>query len=268
MGSQITTIMVSKRVSLISILIKSLNGHMGHDTKMVMPVQHTRYAYCDSLPNEKKFLVKPPANSTNYITDPKYDFPHKDISYSPTCKSDLYQKESASKFVKYLPTITEMMYHMEENENMFNYKSDIPNNGPHKAMWAAFGEYTYLPPTRYLHNLEHGGILFLYHPCTNKNQVNRFKTIAKNCLWKHLISTWDKGLSKEYPFAVVAWGHTMLVGNIELENVSKETVNFVIEHAWKGEKGNCWGNVGYINQLVDDANIVSDMTDTRKCEKI
>merc|ERR1712184_139132 len=122
--------------------------------EMVMPVQHTRYAFCDSLPNKEDFLVKPPANSYDYTTELKYDYPGENIFYKPTCNNDAFQKKSAAGSVKYLNHIEEPMYHMKEDEAMFHYKSEIPNNGPHKAMWAAFGEYTFLPPTRYLHNLE------------------------------------------------------------------------------------------------------------------
>ena len=34
-----------------------------------------------------------------------------------------------------------------------------------------YGEYAYLPPQRWLHSLEHGAIVLLYHPCANSDQV-------------------------------------------------------------------------------------------------
>lgn len=34
------------------------------------------------------------------------------------------------------------------------YEATIPHSGPHRKVWAQYGEYKYLPPGRYVHNLE------------------------------------------------------------------------------------------------------------------
>ena len=47
----------------------------------------------------------------------------------------------------------------------------IPTHGPHRPNWASFGEYSYLPIERWQHNLEHGCVVMLYHPCMHKDQV-------------------------------------------------------------------------------------------------
>ena len=47
----------------------------------------------------------------------------------------------------------------------------IPTHGPHRPNWASFGEYSYCPIERWQHNLEHGSIVMLYHPCLDKKQV-------------------------------------------------------------------------------------------------
>ena len=54
-----------------------------------------------------------------------------------------------------------------------NYTSfgRIPTQGPHRPNWASFGEYSYCPPERYQHNIEHGCVVMLYHPCMHKDQV-------------------------------------------------------------------------------------------------
>ena len=245
-------------------LIPGLSSH-GDMHDMPMPIQHVKYAYCHTEPSEELFLQKPPENEVdNYQTLPEYDFPGRDISYSPTCNSEAFTFEKS--VPNSIEQHTEMieMYHMMENEEVYNFPEDIPSNGPHKAMWAAFGEYNYLPPTRYLHNLEHGALIFLYHPCIEKHALV-FKSMARNCLWKHLISKWETGLSQEYPFAIVAWGHLLKVGDIRKPEVVEKIVNFVKEHSWKGEKGHCWGNGGYKTQLIRDARLVSDMVDSEIC---
>lgn len=45
-------------------------------------------------------------------------------------------------------------------------------SGTHRKLWPVYGEYVYVPPQRWIHSLEHGAIVLLYHPCANLNQVN------------------------------------------------------------------------------------------------
>lgn len=51
------------------------------------------------------------------------------------------------------------------------YSERIPMIGPHRPLWARYGDYFYLPPQRWLHNVEHGAIIALYHPCADPKQV-------------------------------------------------------------------------------------------------
>ena len=51
------------------------------------------------------------------------------------------------------------------------YPSGIPVSGYHRPKWPEYGEYKYIPPLRSVHALEHGAILFMYHPCTPSNLV-------------------------------------------------------------------------------------------------
>lgn len=91
-------------------------------------------------------------------------------------------------------------------------------SGPHRPAWPRFGEYTYLPPQRWLHALEvccivqmsllwevsfhkldhfvnisslifqHGGVVMLYHPCAHPLEVERLRRIVTSCLFHHVIS--------------------------------------------------------------------------------
>lgn len=56
-----------------------------------------------------------------------------------------------------------------------NYLERIPMIGPHRPLWARYGEYQYLPPQRWLHNIEHGAIVGLYHPCADSKEVTILK---------------------------------------------------------------------------------------------
>lgn len=64
-------------------------------------------------------------------------------------------------------------------------------SGTHRPLWAAYGEYTFLPIQRWIHNLEHGAVVMLYHPCANKNEVQYLKKVVKLCLYRHIITPYN-----------------------------------------------------------------------------
>lgn len=45
----------------------------------------------------------------------------------------------------------------------------------HRPLWGAWGEYAYIGPQRWLHNLEHGAVVVLYDPCLEKDEVDRLR---------------------------------------------------------------------------------------------
>jgi hypothetical protein len=55
------------------------------------------------------------------------------------------------------------------------YVSIPPASGPHRPFWAAWGEYSYLPPQVYVHNLEHGGVVIAYDPCLAAADVDKLR---------------------------------------------------------------------------------------------
>jgi len=97
-----------------------------------------------------------------------------------------------------------------------------PALGRHRERWAKWGEYDYLPPQRWLHNAEHGGVVFLYNQCLDQESL---------CAIRRYIQKWQKRIGKiqwqgswgdtddEFrflltpfkdlwtPIAIVAWGH-------------------------------------------------------------
>ncbi|XP_018396394.1 PREDICTED: uncharacterized protein LOC108774724 isoform X1 [Cyphomyrmex costatus] len=71
------------------------------------------------------------------------------------------------------------------------YDSIIPLYGPHRPLWPVYGEYKYVPKQRWLHSLEHGAIVMLYHPCANPSEVKRLKNLVSKCLWRHIITPYS-----------------------------------------------------------------------------
>lgn len=59
------------------------------------------------------------------------------------------------------------------------YDDTPPSSGDHRPTWAKWGEYTYCPPQRWVHNLEHGGAVFLYDPCADPTLVAALRSFAQ-----------------------------------------------------------------------------------------
>ncbi len=68
--------------------------------------------------------------------------------------------------------------HVREAEAI-EYDLAPPSTGDHRSQWARWGEYSHLPPERWLHNLEHGGVAFLYHPCADPAVVDALRSVAQ-----------------------------------------------------------------------------------------
>ncbi|XP_060529352.1 uncharacterized protein LOC132703853 [Cylas formicarius] len=146
------------------------------------------------------------------------------------------------------------------NESI-DYNEVIPTFGSHRPLWAKYGEYTFLPRQRWLHNLEHGAVAMLYHPCANRNEVNIVKKIIKSCLYRHVITPYNL-LTPNRPIALVTWGH-----RLELSKTAPEVVvDFIRKHALKGhEKTPRDGQYGFM--LEEHASIVSNIDDETLCPK-
>jgi len=62
-----------------------------------------------------------------------------------------------------------------------------PALGRHRERWATWGEYDFLPPQRWMHNNEHGGLIVLYHPCLDEESL---------CALRRWIQKWQARIGK------------------------------------------------------------------------
>jgi hypothetical protein len=63
--------------------------------------------------------------------------------------------------------------HVDTLPANFEYNSDPPTTGPHNAAWAPWGAYDDpVDPLRFVHNLEHGGVVVLYGDEVPQAQVD------------------------------------------------------------------------------------------------
>ncbi|XP_053687903.1 uncharacterized protein LOC128737312 [Sabethes cyaneus] len=146
------------------------------------------------------------------------------------------------------------------NESI-KYEDGIPTYGTHRPLWPRYGEYTYVPPQRWLHNSEHGAAIALYHPCANKQQVEEFKQIVKGCLYRHIITPSDLP-SKDRPFAVVTWGALLEFSVLQREIVE----DFIRIYALRGPE-QVARDGQYEELLVEPAKIISTLEDEVICPR-
>ncbi|HTU60207.1 MAG TPA: DUF3105 domain-containing protein, partial [Polyangiales bacterium] len=88
------------------------------------------------------------------------------------------------------------------------YPDPPPTSGPHNPCWARWGIHDEpLQAERWVHNLEHGGVVFLYHcPDGCESELAVLKTLA---------AARERTVLAEYAalpkrFAVVSWGHRLV----------------------------------------------------------
>jgi len=108
----------------------------------------------------------------------------------------------------------------------------IVTHGPHRPNWASFGEYSYCPPERYQHNIEHGSVVMLYHPCLNSKQLSAIKRTVSGCIRKHIITP-SRIPTLETPVILIAWGCYQKFEFFDLNRVR----GFIAKHGLKGPEG-------------------------------
>ncbi|KAG7198824.1 hypothetical protein KM043_001795 [Ampulex compressa] len=164
------------------------------------------------------------------------------------------------KYCEYIPKAYRAA-HKCMNESI-QYEDDIPIYGTHRPLWPVYGEYRFLPKQRWLHSLEHGGIVMLYHPCANPVEVKALKSLVTGCLWRHVISPYNL-LDERRPLALLAWGCRFTMSTVNPTLVKK----FIRERALQGpEQVPDDGN--FKDGLSRRARIVSDPLDSTLCPDI
>ena len=99
-------------------------------------------------------------------------------------------------------------------------------------------QYQFVPAQRWLHNIEHGAVVMLYHPCTHPHTVQTLRRLVTGCIRKHIITP-HTNMPEDRPLALVAWGCRMLMSEVD-EN---QVITFIREKGLKGPEVGQWGEV-------------------------
>ncbi|KYN01831.1 hypothetical protein ALC62_07303 [Cyphomyrmex costatus] len=139
------------------------------------------------------------------------------------------------------------------------YDSIIPLYGPHRPLWPVYGEYKYVPKQRWLHSLEHGAIVMLYHPCANPSEVKRLKNLVSKCLWRHIITPYSY-LEEDRPLALLSWGCRLTMSYVNSTVVRR----FIQKRALQGSE-KIADDGQFKDGLLSHSSVVTDEVDSVLC---
>jgi hypothetical protein len=91
---------------------------------------------------------------------------------------------------------------------MVKYPDPPPTSGPHNPCWARWGRHDEpLQAERWVHNLEHGGVVFLYNcPDGCPDEVEILARIASRRA-RHILAAYPDLPTR---FALASWGHRLV----------------------------------------------------------
>lgn len=112
-----------------------------------------------------------------------------------------------------------------------------------------------------MHILKLGGIVGLYHPCANKMQVRKFKSLIQSCLYSHVITP-SNLLSPERPLAVLSYGRSLEMSVHEPDFIRNfiRSKNKSVEIVVQGRR--------YNKELIKEAKLVTTLEDKNLCPYI
>lgn len=125
------------------------------------------------------------------------------------------------------------------------YSHPIPTHGDHRPIWPKFGEYQFVPAQRWLHNIEHGAVVMLYHPCAHSSLVEEVRSLVTSCIRKHIISP-STLVPESHPIALVSWGCRLLLPYVDQEKI----VKFIRDRALHGPEGTMVKEGQYTGGLI------------------
>ncbi len=127
------------------------------------------------LPEPEDAPEPEPTHGTEDITEREND-PDLDVDY--TCLDPEWMAGMCGPGEEIVRDTSERAQHIPPPERIL-YTDQPPSHGSHRPQWAKWGRYEFLPPQRWLHNLEHGGVALLYHPCAPRELIDDLLAFAR-----------------------------------------------------------------------------------------
>ena len=105
-------------------------------------------------------------------------------------------------------------------EGPIAYDSLPPAGGPHMPCWAEWGIHTEpVEAINFVHNQEHGGIIFLYNcPEGCDEELEVLTQLVQELNYLTILSPYP---DMDHKFAVTAWEHRMLMNCLDIDALSE-----------------------------------------------
>ncbi|KPM06401.1 DUF3105 domain containing protein [Sarcoptes scabiei] len=136
-------------------------------------------------------------------------------------------------------------------KDSIQYDEMLPTHGDHRPLWPVYGEYLFVPPQRWLHNIEHGAIVMLYHPCADRMMVAKLKRLLTTCIRKHIITPDAIRVSIERPLVLIAWACRLEMNNFN----ASLALSFIKKHSLQGPEGTYPKEGQFTRHLIRKATI-------------
>ena len=103
------------------------------------------------------------------------------------------------------------------------YPDPPPTSGDHNPCWAVWGVHTdAVPAERWVHNLEHGGVVFLYN-CPPSGCGSDADALAQITAFvsAHPLALMTPYTGMTQRFAVVSWGHRLVSSCVDADAATR-----------------------------------------------
>lgn len=96
-----------------------------------------------------------------------------------------------------------------------DYPDRPPAGGPHNPCWTTWGVHTNaVPDDNWVHNLEHGGVVFLYNcPSGCATDVAALTSYVQSLGNRGVLTPYS---DMDWTYAAVAWGHRLLANCLDM----------------------------------------------------
>lgn len=168
------------------------------------------------FPGDSKMTMGVHKNCDDGKTNLQIDWDNSPENY--TCFERAIEPNDSEEKI-YCEYIPKLYYdaHLCMNETI-EYDDLIPVYGNHRPVWPVYGEYKFIPRERWLHSIEHGAVVMLYHPCAHPKLIDQLKSLVKNCLRRYIITPYNL-VDVDRPFVLVTRGCRMEMTQIVPEIV-------------------------------------------------
>ncbi|CAH1231293.1 Hypp377 [Branchiostoma lanceolatum] len=142
--------------------------------------------------DEKEWFTKNFCDDGEHMLEVDWDGSDVEHTCPERTWPDLSKKEIDVSPIEECHEVKDKAWHSCLTDGTIDYPDRIPTSGKHRPVAPAYGDYIYIPPQRWVHALEHGAAVFLYHPCASSAQVQKLKRLARGCLRRHIITPYRK----------------------------------------------------------------------------